>query len=105
MSCTHENPCLKCLNKVTPTDCCDCLGTTKATELKSCGVKKCDEGCEIFINSSCVVVEQPTYSYDLRLELLGMNETIKKLRAELDIVKATCCDSCTLVMGPITIVS
>lgn len=105
MSCTHLNPCLKCLDKVNPTDCCDCLGTTEATELKNCGVKKCDTGCETYVPSSCVVVEAPTFEFNLTLELIAMNEAIKKLRAELEIVKATCCDSCTMVMGPITIIS
>lgn len=83
---------------------CDCLGTTPVTELVKCGVQKCDTGCEDFYDSDCVVVKSPTYSFVLTEELIEMNKLINKLKLDIELIKATCCNNCSMVMSNIIVV-
>lgn len=83
---------------------CDCLGTLPATELKRCTVNKCDEGCEDFYSSDCIIVQNPKFSFVLTKELEEMNLLIKKLQIDIELIKATCCNNCSMVMSNIIVI-
>ncbi len=84
---------------VTP---CGCAPVVPVTELKICDPPTSNVGCPATVNSDCVVLAAPTYSFVLTKEIIEINKIITIIQKEIQIIKETCCVSCTMVMSEIT---